>query len=134
MFHILKAVICASALLSFSQNVNAEEMQTKDVNIILGKIERLYEELNGKTATIYGAIGTLIGDQLYLKNDSGTYEVIFDAGRNARKQIQACELEWFGWKNSECRFEFDVEYQIEKSDEISDGKKIRLIVFALRER
>ena len=79
-----------------------------------------------------GAIGTFIGDSLYFKNDHGRFEVQFDAGRNARKSIEGCELEWFGWANSKCIVEVDAELVVEEVYSFAEGGEVSLIVYALR--
>lgn len=130
MKHVALAV---GLVMSFAPNVvSAEETQTEEVRTILNEIEILHASLAGKTITMRGAIGTFIGDQLYIKNDDGQFKVQFDAGRSARQLIEGCELEWFGWANSECVFEFDAEIKIEKEFTFADGGEIVLIVYELR--
>lgn len=112
---------------------SAEETDTAEVMRIYKRMEELHSSLVGKTLTIRGAIGTLIGDALYLKNDMGQFDVQFDAGRNARRKVENCELEWFGWENSECIFEFDAEIAIEEPYDFAKGGELKLIIYEVRD-
>ncbi len=73
-----------------------------------------------------GVIGTLFGNALYVKNDHGQFKVQFDAGRSARKFIEGCELELFGWANSNCVVDFDVEIAIEEPYDFAQGGEFNI--------
>lgn len=111
----------------------AEETDTVEVLAAVDQMAKIHASLEGKTVTMRGAIGTMIGDTLYFKNDHGQFAVQFDAGRNARKSIEGCELEWFGWANSDCIVEVDAEIAIETAYDFADGGEIKLIVYEVRE-
>ena len=68
----------------------------------------------------------------YFKNDHGQFAVQFDAGRSARKSIEGCELELFGWANSDCIVEVDAEIAVEKAYGFADGGEVKLIVYNVR--
>lgn len=78
----------------------AQDTDTVEVREMLAHMQELHSSLHGMTITMTGAIGTTIGDLLYFKNDDGRFQVQFDAGRSARKSIEGCELEWFGWQTA----------------------------------
>lgn len=111
---------------------SAEETDTIEVMQTIEQMAKLHASLKGKTVTMNGAIGTMIGDTLYFKNDHGQFKVQFDAGRNARKLIEGCELEWFGWANSDCIVEVDAEIEIDTAYDFADGGEIKLIVYEVR--
>ena len=117
-----------------SHLANAEETNTAEVLDTVSQISALYSSLEGKTISMTGAIGTLISDTLYLKNDDGKFKVQFDAGRAARKQIAGCELEFFGWANSDCIVDVDAEIMIEDKFSLADGVEITLIVYELERK
>ena len=109
--------------------VTAQDTDTATVMQTVEEMAELHASLNGKTVKMRGAIGTLIGETLYFKNDDGQFAVQFDAGRNARKTIEGCELEWFGWANSNCIVDIEAEITIEKVYDFADGGEIKLIVY-----
>lgn len=112
--------------------VAAQEPDTSAVMATVAQISELHASLNEKAVTMRGGIGTLIGDNLYFKNDHGQFSVQFDAGRSARKAIEGCKLEWYGWANSDCIVEVDAEIVIETAYSFSEGGEIKLIVYNVR--
>lgn len=122
-----------AALAFAASTVNAEETQTAEVEQTISEISALYRSLEGQTITMRGALGTFIGDTLIFKNDMGQFTVQFDAGRSARKRTEGCELEWFGWQNSNCLFEVDAEIAFDTDYSFSNGREVTLIIYELRD-
>ena len=110
----------------------AQDTDTVEVREMLAHMQELHSSLHGMTITMTGAIGTTIGDLLYFKNDDGRFQVQFDAGSSARKSIEGCELEWFGWANSNCIVEVDAEIAVTTEYNFADGGAIKLIVYEVR--
>jgi hypothetical protein len=111
--------------------VTAQDTDTDTATVIqiVEEMAELHASLNGKTVKMRGAIGTLFGEALYFKNDDGQFSVQFDAGRNARKTIEGCELEFFGWANSNCIVDIEAEITIETVYDFADGGEIKLIIY-----
>jgi len=125
--------IAFSALMALmSTTAVAQDTDTTEVMGAVEQMAKLHASLKGKTVTMNGAIGTLVSDTLYFKNDHGQFQVQFDAGRSARKLIEGCELEWFGWANSDCIVEVDAEVEIETAFTFAEGGEIKLIVYEVR--
>ena len=127
--NFLMALFCG---LSFAPAASAQDTDTAEVMAAVDQMAKIHASLQGKTITMRGAIGTLIGDSLYFKNDHGQFAVQFDAGRNARKSIGGCKLEWFGWANSDCIVEVDAEIAIKEAYTFADGGEVKLIVYDVR--
>ena len=120
-------------VLACSTPALSEVIQTTEVTEIVKKMTELHASLNGKTVTMKGAIGTLLSDELFFKNEDGQFSVQFDAGRAARKKVEGCELEWFDWAKSKCLFEVDAEIVVDEPFSFADGGKIKLIVYDIRD-
>ena len=125
-------VIFSLVFASLGAGAAAEDTDTAEVMQTVEQMAKLHASLSGKTVTMGGAIGTIFGDTLYFKNDFGQFSVQFDAGRNARKSIEGCELEWCGWANSDCIVEVDAEISIETEYDFADGGELKLIVYEVR--
>ncbi len=129
---INKSLVAFLFSVSWASGAMAQDTNTTEVMTAIDEMAAIHASLQGKTVTMRGAIGTLIGDNLYFKNDQGRFSVQFDAGRNARKSIDGCELEWFGWANSDCIVEVDAEIAIEEVYDFADGGQVKLIVYDVR--
>lgn len=124
----MRQLLFCGALVIASGSAHAET----DFLAKISEIAGMYRELDGTELTSRGAIGTMIGENLYFKNELGQFQVIFDAGREARRAIEGCELEWFGWQNSDCIVEIDAEISIDDTFEFSQGVQPKLIIFGIR--
>ena len=127
--NFIAAILCG---LIFGSAASAQDTDTTEVMAAVEQMTKIHASLQGKTITMRGAIGTLFGDSLYFKNDHGQFAVQFDAGRSARKSIEGCELELFGWANSDCIVEVDAEIAVEKAYGFADGGEVKLIVYNVR--
>ena len=127
----LKAAFALTAAF-LSSPAFAQDTDTDAVLDAVGQIARLHASLSEMTVTMSGAIGSLLGHGLYFKNDHGQFTVQFDAGRSARKSIAECEVELFGWANSNCIVEIDAEIAIEEAYTFANGGKVKLIVYEVR--
>ncbi len=90
--------------------------------------EPLSDALNtlaGREVTIEGRIGTGLDitddEALFFRNDLGTFPVVFDAGRTARRSVETCEFGLFAGEGG-CEMTGMAEIEI-------DGSRIRLIVY-----
>lgn len=118
--------------LALAGPASAEETQTGEVLALMRQISDLHAQLDGKTATLSGGLGTLIGDTIYFQSDLGRFQVQFDAGREARRLIEGCEISLFGNVESRCVFEVDAELRVSESYNLADGGEIELIVYNVR--
>lgn len=110
----------------------AEEYQTGEVLALVEQISELHAQLNGKTATFSGGLGTIFGDTIYFQSDLGSFKVQFDAGREARRLIEGCQITLFGNVESRCVFEVDAELVVSERYSPADGGTIELIVYNVR--
>jgi len=95
----------------------------------LPSLEETVATINGKDVTVAGWIGSglVLGDDeaiSFALEDRTTFKVIFDAGRDARRQLEGCEFKFFG--GTPCPAVVNAEIEI-------DGSNIKLIVFDLIE-
>ena len=58
------------------------------------QVEALYHEIDGSDVSLTGAIGTMVGDDLFLASQDvdGLIHVELEAGRQARDAIQGCSV------------------------------------------
>lgn len=97
-----------------------------------GKIRDFYSDVDGKEVSIKGAIGTFISDTLKFGDTSGIYDVIFDAGRNARKSIEGCEINLFSLQASNCFIEGKAEIVVDWNEgDPGDGYPIKLSIYEM---
>jgi len=77
-------------------------------------------------------LGTFITEDLTFVDNTGSYDVKLDAGREARRSLEGCEVNPFDWKLSDCiisgRAELTVDFP---NSSVSDGYEIDLIIFEM---
>lgn len=71
---------------------------------------------NGKEVTLSGEIGTktMSGTDLRFKSEDGTFDVLLDAGRKARKSLAGCKFTIFSGAN--CRADVKAEISIKDNE------------------
>lgn len=129
---IYKNIVCVAAIFAAGMlpaHVMAQE-EVKDTTELDGALRNIYQIINLQEIRVKGAIGSLIGDQLYFVDDTGRYKVELDAGRDIRRQIDGCEIAIFGPKESLCQLSGMAEIAIDTEDDnIGDGFEISLILY-----
>lgn len=91
-------------------------------------LSELRENIGGREVTISGHIGTglemMDNEALSFRDGDGNiYPVVFDAGRDARRQLEGCKFAMFGG-GTPCALEGMAEIEL-------DGSRLRLIVYAV---
>ncbi len=89
-------------------------------------LPELRSRISGSEIMVEGHIGTgldMMDDEalVFRDADGATYEVVFDAGRDARKALNGCKFAMFGG-GSPCALAAKAEVEL-------DGSNLRLIVF-----
>jgi len=125
-------LLVAPLLFCASQSAS-EETQTGEVLSLTKQLSELHTQLDGKTITLTGGLGTFIGDRIYFLNDLGRFEVQFDAGREARRLIEGCQINPWGDTEARCLFEVDAELMVSESYSLADGGEVKLIVYDVRQ-
>lgn len=110
----------------------SQENQTEDFNKLFQMLKVAHSAFNGMSVTLEGGLGTIIGDTIYFQNELGRFPVQFDAGREARRKIEGCEISLFGNAPSRCIFEVDAELLVTSEYTLSEGGRITLIVYNVR--
>ena len=109
-----------------------QEIQSSDA--LASAIVSSYEALDGSEFEVSGAIGAMFGDTLFFVDQTGRYEIVLDAGRTVRRQIEGCELQMFDADDSECQLTGMVEVSVDFDDDNKgDGLEVRYILFEVSE-
>lgn len=135
----MRWLISLALLVSVGLPAHAQEreIRTAEAMEIIEQIQALNGRLDGMTATLRGAISSMSGDPIMLTNDLGSFEIQFDAGREARRLVADCPSVTLNWSRSNCIFDVDVEFQVRNADLIHEifcmDCRLFLIILAVDE-
>jgi hypothetical protein len=96
------------------------------------RMKIVYRGINGSEVELKGAIGTFITDQIKYADNSGVYDVLLDAGRDARKSIEGCEIQLFAPEKSPCQIIGKGELVIDLDDgNLGSGFGVKISIYEL---
>jgi len=135
MYKLIKLTLlisCSTAVFAGWLQVHAQETSSiQNTDDLKKHLLAANTQANGQEIQIEGAIGTLFGETLYFVDTTGRYEILLDAGREIRREVEACELA-YDTASSPCQIKGKAEIQIEDDDsDIADGIEVKLILFAV---
>ncbi len=95
-------------------------------------VREAYRVLDGQEVRVEGAVGMFAGRLLYFVDETGRYSLKLDAGRDIRRQIEACEVNPYDFANSPCQVVGMAEVSAGvDDDDVADGINIELVLYSV---